>query len=245
MASAKKLPSGSWRALVYDGKGEDGKRKYQSFTAATKKQAEYLAAEYIAKKRVKTESMTVGEAIDRYIDAKSNVLSPTTIYNYQKMRKNNLQSLMPIRIDRLTREQVQIAVNQESATHSAKTVINAHGLLSAALAMHNPDFILRTTLPKKVKKLKKELPTSEEVMQAVHGNAAELPILLALCLCLRMSEVRGIRKSAVHGNYLSIERVIVDVNREHIDGILEKIDGEYRLFEVKNGEVGLVKDSIS
>ena len=34
---------------------------------------------------------------------------------------------------------------------------------------------------------------------------------------------------------------ITDVNREHIDGILERINGEYRLFEVKKGETMLVK----
>ena len=34
---------------------------------------------------------------------------------------------------------------------------------------------------------------------------------------------------------------ITDVNREHIDGILERINGEYRLFEVKKGEAVLVK----
>ena len=34
---------------------------------------------------------------------------------------------------------------------------------------------------------------------------------------------------------------ITDVNREHIDGILEKINGEYRLFEVKRGETELLK----
>jgi DNA replication and repair protein RecF len=34
---------------------------------------------------------------------------------------------------------------------------------------------------------------------------------------------------------------ITDVNREHIDGILENINGEYRLFEVKGGETQLIK----
>lgn len=34
---------------------------------------------------------------------------------------------------------------------------------------------------------------------------------------------------------------ITDVNREHIDGILDKINGEYKLFEVKRGEATLVK----
>ena len=35
---------------------------------------------------------------------------------------------------------------------------------------------------------------------------------------------------------------ITDVNREHIDGILDGIDGEYRLFEVKRGETHLLKE---
>lgn len=50
MAKAKKLPSGSWRVRVYDGKDAAGKNIYRSFTAATKKQAEFLAAEYAAHK---------------------------------------------------------------------------------------------------------------------------------------------------------------------------------------------------
>lgn len=35
---------------------------------------------------------------------------------------------------------------------------------------------------------------------------------------------------------------ITDVNREHIDGILDGINGEYRLFEVKHGETNLLKE---
>lgn len=233
MAKAKKLPSGNWRVQVYVGRDSNGKRIYESFTAPTKREAEYLAAEFMAKKkRLSSQSMTVGEAIDRYIDSKDGVLSPTTVNEYRKIRRNYLQSLIPIRTDRLTREQVQIAVNDESKKHSAKTVINAHGLLSAALSMHNPDFVLKTTLPRKVKKLRRDLPTSEDVMQAVHGNPAELPILLALCLCLRMSEVRGIKKQAVHGNFLSIERVIVTVNGQHIEKELLKTDDSRRIEEL-------------
>ena len=36
---------------------------------------------------------------------------------------------------------------------------------------------------------------------------------------------------------------ITDVNREHIDGILEKIDKQYRLFEVQRGCVELLKEN--
>ena len=46
MATAKKLPSGSWRVQLYVGKGPDGKRQYLSFTRPTKKEAEYEALQY-------------------------------------------------------------------------------------------------------------------------------------------------------------------------------------------------------
>lgn len=232
MASAKKLPSGSWRALVYTGKDANGKRQYKSFTAPTKREAEYQAAEFIAKKKRPVGRMTVGEAIDRYIDSKDGILSPTTIGEYRRIRRNYLQDLMQIQLDRLTREEIQIAVNSEAKRHSAKTVINAHGLLASALKMHSPDFVLRTTLPRKVKPLRRDLPTSEDIMRVMHGEPAELPVLLALCLCLRMSEVRGIRKSAVRGSTLAIERVIVTVNGQHIEKELAKTDATRRIEQL-------------
>lgn len=46
MATAKQLPSGSWRCQVYAGTAPDGKRQYRSFTAYTKKEAEYAALEW-------------------------------------------------------------------------------------------------------------------------------------------------------------------------------------------------------
>ena len=88
MAKAKQLQSGNWRVLLYVGT-ENGKRKYKSFTAPTKKQAEYMAAEYAilpgAKK--KAESMTLGEDIDRYIATKEGVLSPKTVREYKRLRE--------------------------------------------------------------------------------------------------------------------------------------------------------------
>ena len=47
MATAKKLPSGAWRVLVYAGKDAEGKRQYKSFTAMDKREAEFAAAEWL------------------------------------------------------------------------------------------------------------------------------------------------------------------------------------------------------
>ena len=232
MATAKKLPSGSWRVNLYVGKDPNGKRVYKSFTAPTKREAEFIAAEFVAKKKRPVGRMTVGEAIDRYIESKDGVLSPTTVNGYRNLRANHLGALMSIQLDRLTREDVQREVNREAKQFSAKTVINAHGLLAAALAMHNPDFVLRTTLPRKVRQLKRNLPTSEDVIRAVHGSPVELPVLLAMCLCLRLSEVRGVRRSAVEGNLLRIDRVIVTVRGAHIEKELAKTDATRRYVEL-------------
>ena len=56
MAKAKKLPSGRWRTRLFIGYGIDGKPKYKSFTADTKKESEYLAEEYHINNKILSES---------------------------------------------------------------------------------------------------------------------------------------------------------------------------------------------
>ena len=80
MASAKKLPSGSWRVNLYIGKTPDGKRQYKSFTADTKKEAEFLAAQYNQNHiDVNRSELPLSAAVERYIKSKENGLSPATV----------------------------------------------------------------------------------------------------------------------------------------------------------------------
>ena len=121
MPNAKKLPSGSWRVLAYAGKDESGKRKYESFTGATKKEAEYAAAEMQLKRKGKEKrGLTLCEAYQRYIAAKENVLSPSTIREYDKASRRDLQELMDLCINELTQEQIQLAINRFAATHACR-----------------------------------------------------------------------------------------------------------------------------
>lgn len=95
MATAKKLPSGSWRCLVYDYTDENGKRIYRSFTSddpspAGKRKAEALAAQYAAEKEQKKRSSDKSLFSDRmesYITSKEAVLSPATIRGYRNIQK--------------------------------------------------------------------------------------------------------------------------------------------------------------
>lgn len=206
--TAKKLPSGNWNVSVM----VDGKRV--SITAPTKKEAEKEAAKLKSgAKVVKTAGyMTVGDAIDQYIESKNAVLSPSTIAGYQRIRKNALQGLMPINVANVTQNMVQREINSMAREKSPKSVRNAHGLLSAALAEIRPDFVLRTTMPQK-QRYDVAIPTDEDVqkiLKAVRSHRDEIPILLAVWLGLRMSEILGLKWSDIDGNVLHIRRALVD-----------------------------------
>lgn len=164
--------------------------------------------------------LTVGEAIDRYIESKDGVLSPTTLWNYKKSKKNDFESIQSVQLRNLTQETVQRWVNQLAKKKSPKTVSNAHGLLSVILAAYYPDMHLRTTLPQK-KRSEIKIPSKEElqkILQASQGTRYELPILLAVWLGLRQSEIVGLKWEDIEGDYLHIRRAMV----EGEDGQVEK-----------------------
>ena len=125
MATARKLPSGSWRVRVYAGKGTDGKPLYKSFTAATKKEAEFLAAKYATDKKAEVRSgMTLAEAYTKYIVSKSNVISPTTLREYTHAKDRDFQELMNLKLSQITQENVQNAVNRMAMSCSPKSVLS-------------------------------------------------------------------------------------------------------------------------
>lgn len=157
-------------------------------------------------------ALTVGAAIDRYIENKDSVLSPATIAGYKRIRKNSLQGLMEIKLTDLTQEKIQREVNSMSKTKSPKSVRNAHGLLSAILSEYRPELVLRTTLPQK-RRYEPAIPSGEdieEIISAARGTVMELPILLALWLGLRASEIRGITWDCINGDILHIKQAIVE-----------------------------------
>lgn len=213
MAKAKKLPSGKWRCRPYDYTDEKGKRHYVSFTANTRKEAEYLAAEFSLKKKdieIVTKR-TYAECLDEYIENRSAVLSPSTIREYKRSRRCDMQNLMGTKVCDITREQIQQAINLESKVHSPKSVRNMHGLLSAVLKAYRPDFALNTALPKRIRP-NICVPTDEQVktlMAYVEGTEMEIPILLAAFGPMRRSEICALDSNHVSGQTIHVEFAIV------------------------------------
>lgn len=232
MAKAKKLPSGNYRVQIFIGI-EQGKRKYKSFTAETAKEAEYKALEYQRNSKYKRNPLnnTLAEAIDKYINSKDGVLSPSTISTYKKIKRNNLHNLMDVNLGNLTQSIIQHEINSESKKHSPKTVRNVHGLLSTVLKEYHPDFKLNTTLPKSVKHLS-DIPENEDIQKIitiVKNTDIEIPVLLALWLGLRMSEVRGLRWNNVRENYVIINEAIVDADNIAVSKSTKSYSGTRKL----------------
>lgn len=204
MPTAKKLPSGTWRVQVYVGK-KDGRSVTQSFTASTKKDAERKASTFLAV--TKHNDLTFGEAAEKYIEAKENVLSPNTIRTY-KLHASRLSSLDGVRVSRLDSEKAQRAVDQLSRSLAPKTVASCYGFLTAVLAMFEPSTVLRVTLPERQKK-ETPIPTDEEVDLMIREAPSEdlrLAIQLAAFGSLRSGEACALSRDMVLKNHIHIAR---------------------------------------
>ena len=226
MAKAKKLPSGSWRCLVYDYTDQSGKRHYKSFTSddpspAGRREAERLAAIYAASKETESKvcTMTLKTAWEEYVQDRSSVLSPSTVREYKRALKSDLQQLMDIKINNITQDVIQKAINEEAKTHSPKSVRNMHGLLSAVLKTYRPSFALHTKLPQKVNP-KLYIPSDEEVkkiMEYVSGTVMELPILLAAFGPMRRGEICALDSINIKGNIVHVcENMVMDENNKWV-----------------------------
>ncbi len=230
MASAKKLPSGNWRVNLYVGK-ENGRRKYKSFTAETKKEAEYMAAQFNFKRNEYTaENMTLRKAAETYIESKRNILSPSTVRGYYIVLKNYCSDLFEMNLFEITQLDIQLSVNEMAASYSPKSCRNAHGLISSVLKMYRPDFILKTTLPHK-RKREIYVPDNDEIERIYKlaiGSSNEIPIFLAAECGLRASEIGGLTVENVTPDYIFIKQALVigDDNKEHLKD--PKSDSGYR-----------------
>ena len=246
MAKAKKLPSGNWRVQVFAGI-EDGKKKYKSFTAPSRKEAEFQAAQWaMERKERQSGNITVKEAIDRYIESKKGTLAPSTYREYLKSAERDFKALHNVKLWDLTSELVQATISEESKTHSAKTVRNMYGLLTASLKMFSPDITLHVELPKRKRKEVK-IPTDKDVkmlLQHVKGQPIEGAILLAATGSLRRSEVSALTQEDVTEKGVRVSKAMVlDSSRKWVLKT-PKTDAGYRFSALPPQVIEVVRRCI-
>lgn len=196
---ARKLPSGTWRIQLRLG-GES-----ININARTEKECVRLAqitkAEYLAGKRQappdpepEAEQLpTLREAIDAYIDARDNILSPATLRGYDVIKRNRFKGLMDRSLSDITADDYIAACNAEAKLCSAKTLKSAWGLVHSAakaVGLSLPAVPLPQVIPNERPFLD---PDEIKVfVAAVHGDPYEIPLLLALS-SMRRSEIMALR----------------------------------------------------
>lgn len=239
MATAKQLPSGSWRVRVYDNET----KKYLSFTSslpgkAGKKEAEFLAAEWQTGKKAKLTdtTKTVYEVVAEYIASKETVLSPSTIRGYYIIYRNALTLIGDKRIKALTEKDLQFWIAHNAQKYNAKTVKNQFGLVTAALHQERVQLDFDTiSLPKIVRK-EKNIPTEKEIgiiLHMIEGTCVEIPITIAVTLGLRQSEIAALKWSDYNGETLSIHAAVVpDKNNKLVFKNTTKSAASTRTLEV-------------
>ncbi|GHU71859.1 site-specific integrase [Clostridia bacterium] len=192
MATARKR-AGSWRVLVFAGI-ENGKRKYESFTAPTKREAELAAAQWSIdrkQQRRDPDHATVETTLRDYINARNNVLSPSTIRAYDRYTRIFYDSINERDIFTLTKEELQKWVNDITPSYKPKSVHNAYGLLTAAIKEKDTDFSIKVKLPRVDRSEPKipEIPDVNRIIEAMSDIHTYAAFMLASECGMRRSEI--------------------------------------------------------
>lgn len=181
--------------------------------------AELLKAEYRSGKKLEAagENPTLRVAIDRYIEARTNVLSPATIRGYRIIQRNRFQSVMDARIDHVY--SWQTVVNGEARLCSPKTLKNAFLFVRSVLKENGID-TGNVHLPQ-VLLTPREFLDPDQIrvfLEAVKGRECEMAALLALH-SLRRSELLALEKNSVDlakGTITVKGAVVPDENNRYI-----------------------------
>ncbi len=210
MPKAKKLPSGNYRTRVHVGNG-----KYKSFTAPTKKESEYLASQYLVHNRQSNVSdMFISDVVQKYIEIKTQSLSPTTIKTYKIIHRNQIQLLKDVRVKVFDAKLHQQWIDTIKKDIAVKSVKNANGLLVSALGF----FHIRldpVTLPQKEYK-EILVPTTKEVKMLIDyfekkNKEMVKAVYLASTGTLRRGEICGLKGEDVDrkNNTITVRRSMV------------------------------------
>lgn len=189
----EQLPSGSFRTRV-----TIGERRI----SITKDSHEECVAEYLAlkhgvmeaKENEKKGIKTLEQAVTEYIEDRKGYRSPSTIYGYERYKKNTFQSMMKSNVFTVTNDQWQEAIRQEHLKgRSPKYIENAWSLMASsieAVTGRRPKVLL---YPEEKNERPYLEPDEVDVfVAAIKGQPVEIPALLCLS-SLRRSELLALK----------------------------------------------------
>lgn len=217
----KKLKRGGYSCKVYLGK-EDGKEIYRRVSAPTEKEARAKARKLKAEYELslvtasRSSDPTLFEAFTSFIEARTNVLSPSTIRAYISIRDNSFKGIMSRRLDAITQEDVQREINAEASNLSSKTIRNKLALFTEVYNSYcSKPKKLSVNVPAK-KKAEVYIPNREDIDKVLEvcsfteeGRKLRLPIMLGAFLGLRRGEIGALSWSDITGDTIVINKALV------------------------------------
>ena len=152
---------------------------------------------------------------EKYIKAKENVLSASTIRGYRATLRGLPSHFTSLPIKDITQYTLTALVNDMVRSASPKTIYNRHGLIVSVLHEFRPELVIRTKLPRKVQK-DIYTPDDKEIRKLFsyidstpNFKKYWVPLYLA-ALGLRRSEIGALTLSDLsHDNILTINKAKV------------------------------------
>lgn len=210
----EKKKSVRYKIAYYD---ETGRRRGKTFTAPTLKEAQMEAARWdMQRKHEQKPKLSVADAVEKYIDLKRPVLSPSTIRAYVSVLEQRIRpcGIGKMDIQKLSSLEAQMYISDLAMVYSEKTVRNVFGLLNSAVKMFRPEMSLMVTMPPKTKN-ERLSPSNDEILALIRfvknkGNSVLLrAIYLAAFGGLRRGEICAVTSRDIQGKQIHVHKSMV------------------------------------
>ena len=187
----------------------------------------------LLEKKKAAPKLTLGAAIDNYIQDHENLISPSTLNAYKSYRKTRFQDYMD---DDVSNIKWQRMLNAEAKDKAPKTVLNAWSLVRLSLKYADCT-IPQVKLPRKRKKVRQWLDYQQiqTFISVLHGKPYELGALLAL---------NGLRRSELlylDSTDIDPEKKTISIHGARVVGTSNKmVDKEYNKTSASTRSVHIV-----
>ena len=200
----ERLPSGSYRVR----QTINGQRISRTFDhKPTQKEIMVALSEEIDNVAPKTAFLYCAK---KYIESKSEVLSPDTI----KLYNNYINSVLPkwfldLKMNEISQVHIQRVINEYARNHKPKTVRNLHGFITPVIKLYRPNMTINTTLPQR-QKYEPYVPSTDEVKKILDeskGTQYHIPFQLGI-LGMRRGEICALTMDDIDGNIVKINKAM-------------------------------------
>lgn len=234
----EKLKSGNFRVSEM----RDGKRYRTTLDhEPTQKEAKKIFDKMEGKIKNSTPFI---DAAEKYIELKSNILSPSSIRGYKIIVRHLDEDFLNTALDQIDLPKLQYLVNTLSIKQAPKTVRNTNAFIMSVLKFYGME-VKSPTLPPKKKK-QDYIPSEEDIkriLAEVKGTQYEIPFILGT-LGLRRSEICALTKEDLIGNTLYINKALVlNENNEWILKDTTKTESSKRTIMVPDYVAALIREN--